>query len=123
MKKMTSGNPLKLILSFALPLFVGQLFQLFYGLVDTRIVGATLGENALAAVGSTSTLNDLLIALLNGVTNGFAIIIATYFGAKDEKHMKKAVSGTIVLGIGAALLISVLSLLFLTPILSLPYMV
>ena len=118
MKKMTSGNPLKLILSFALPLFVGQLFQLFYGLVDTRIVGATLGENALAAVGSTSTLNDLLIALLNGVTNGFAIIIATYFGAKDEKHMKKAVSGTIVLGIGAALLISVLSLLFLTPILS-----
>lgn len=118
MKKMTSGNPLKLILSFALPLFVGQLFQLFYGLVDTRIVGATLGENALAAVGATSTLNDLLIALLNGITNGFAIIIATYFGARDEKHMKKAVGGTVVLGIAAALFISVFSLLFLTPILN-----
>lgn len=117
MKKMTSGNPLKLILSFALPLFVGQLFQLFYGLVDTRIVGATLGETSLAAVGATSTLNDLLIALLNGVTNGFAIIIATYFGARDEKHMKKAVGGTVVLGIAAALIISVFSLLFLSPIL------
>lgn len=118
MKKMTSGNPLKLILTFALPLFVGQLFQLFYGLVDTRIVGATLGENALAAVGATSTLNDLLIALLNGVTNGFAIIIATYFGAKDERHMKKAMGGTVVLGIAAALIISAFSLIFLSPILS-----
>ncbi len=102
MKKMTSGNPLKIILTFTLPLFIGQLLQLFYGLVDTRIVGEALGENALAAVGATSTLNDLLIALLNGVTNGFAIIIATYFGARDERHMKKAVAGTVVLGIGAS---------------------
>lgn len=117
MKKLTAGNPLKLILTFALPLFVGQFLQLFYGLVDTRIVGDTLGENALAAVGATSTLNDLLIALLNGITNGFAIIIATYYGARDEEHMKKAVAGTVVLGIGAALLISIFSLLFLTPIL------
>ena len=117
MKKLTAGNPLKLILTFALPLFVGQFLQLFYGLVDTRIVGDTLGENALAAVGATSTLNDLLIALLNGITNGFAIIIATYYGARDEEHMKKAGAGTVVLGIGAALLISIFSLLFLTPIL------
>lgn len=117
MKNLTEGKPLKLILTFALPLFVGQLFQLFYGLVDTRIVGDTLGETSLAAVGATSTLNDLLIGLLNGVTNGFAIIIATYFGAKDEMHMKKAVGGTIVLGVASALVISGLSLLFLHPIL------
>mgnify|MGYP003319056605 CR=1 FL=1 len=88
MKNLTEGKPLKLILTFALPLFVGQLFQLFYGLVDTRIVGDTLGETALAAVGATSTLNDLLIGLLNGVTNGFAILIATYFGANDKKNMQ-----------------------------------
>ena len=118
MKNLTQGKPLKLILMFALPLFVGQLFQLFYSLVDTRIVGSTLGETSLAAVGATSTLSDLLMSLLNGITNGFAIIIATYFGAKNEKAMKKAMGGTILLGIMAAVIISILSLLFLSPILS-----
>lgn len=118
MKNLTIGKPLKLILMFALPLFVGQLFQLFYSLVDTRIVGATLGETALAAVGATSTLSDLMIGLLNGVTNGFAIIIATYFGAGDDKNMKKAVGGTVVLGISTALLFSLCTLVFLTPILN-----
>ncbi len=117
MKTLTDGKPLKLILLFALPLFVGQLFQLFYSLVDTRIVGATLGENALAAVGATSTLSDLLMSLLNGITNGFAIIIATYYGAKDEKNLKKAMGGTILLGVSAVILVSIISLLFLTPIL------
>ncbi len=117
MKKLTEGKPLKLILMFALPLFVGQLFQLFYSLADTRIVGSTLGESALAAVGATSTLSDLLMSLLNGITNGFAIIIATYFGAKNEKDMKKAMGGTILMGLVAAAVISVLSLLFLSPIL------
>lgn len=117
MKNLTMGKPLKLILMFALPLFVGQLFQLFYSLMDTRIVGATLGEDALAAVGSTSTLSDLLIGLLNGITNGFAIVIATRFGANDEKGMKRAIGGTVVLGISTALIISICSLLFLTPLL------
>lgn len=117
MRNLTEGKPLKLILLFALPLFVGQLFQLFYSLVDTRIVGATLGDTALAAVGATSTLSDLLMSLLNGVTNGFAIVIATYFGAGNEKAMKKAVAGTILLGIAAALFVSVVSLFALSPIL------
>ena len=106
MKNLTEGKPLKLILMFALPLFVGQLFQLFYSLADTRIVGATLGENALAAVGATSTLSDLLMSLLNGITNGFAIIIATYFGAQNEKDMKKAIGGTIFMGLAAAAVVS-----------------
>ena len=118
MKNLTAGKPLKLILMFALPLFVGQLFQLCYSLADTRIVGATLGEASLAAVGATSTLSDLLMSLLNGITNGFAIIIATYFGAQNEKDMKKAMGATILLGIGAAVIMSILSLLFLSPILN-----
>lgn len=117
MKNLTTGKPLKLILQFALPLFIGQLFQLFYSLVDTRIVGETLGETALAAVGSTSTLSDLMLSILNGITNGFGIIIATFFGAKDEKNMKKAMGDTILFSVTIALFISVLSLLFLTPIL------
>ncbi|MBQ7956265.1 MAG: MATE family efflux transporter [Lachnospiraceae bacterium] len=119
MKNLTSGRPIKLILLFAIPLFIGQLFQLFYSLVDTRIVGSTLGETSLAAVGATTTLSDLLVSLVNGTTNGFAIIIATFFGAKDETNMKKAIAGTSVLAIGATLIISGVTLLFLSPILRL----
>ncbi len=117
MKNLTHGKPLKLILLFAIPLFIGQLFQLFYSLVDTRIVGSTLGDEALAAVGSTTILSDMLTGLLNGFTNGFALIIATFFGANDTKNMKKAVSGTVLLGIASAICVSTLCLLFLSPIL------
>lgn len=117
MKNLTHGKPLKLILLFAVPLFIGQLFQLFYGLVDTRIVGAALGDDALAAVGATTTLSEMLLSLLNGFTNGFALIIATFFGADDTKNMKKAVGGTVLLGIVSSICISVICLLFLSPIL------
>ena len=117
MKNLTCGKPLKLILLFAIPLFIGQLFQLFYSLVDTRIVGSTLGEDALAAVGATTPLSDMLIGLLSGCTNGFAIIISTYFGAGDHKQMKRSVGSTVVLGLSFSLLISLLCLLLLSPIL------
>lgn len=117
MKDLTTGKPLKLILYFAIPLFVGQMFQLLYSLVDTRIVGETLGEASLAAVGATTSLSDLLVSILNGFTNGAAIIVATYFGAGNEKNMKKAVAGTILLGVGLAVLVSVACLSFLRPIL------
>lgn len=119
MKNLTEGKPLKLILCFAVPLLIGQLFQLFYSLMDTRIVGSALGETALAAVGATTTLSDMLTGLLNGFTNGAAIIIATYFGAGDEKHMKKAMGGTVLLGAGLSLIISMLCLIFLSPLLRL----
>ena len=117
MKNLTEGKPLKLILYFAIPLFIGQLFQLFYSLVDTRIVGATLGETSLAAVGATTTLSDMLVSMLNGLTNGAAIVVATYFGAKDEKHMKKAIGGTVLIGICFSICVSALCLVFLSPIL------
>ncbi len=117
MKNLTEGKPLKLIIFFAVPLFVGRLFGLLYTLADTRIVGETLGEASLAAVGATSTLSDLLTGLLNGFANGAAIVVATYFGAGDEAHMKKAVGGTFLTGVGGALAVSALCLLFLGPIL------
>ena len=98
---------------------IGQLFQLFYSLVDTRIVGETLGEVSLAAVGATTTISDTLASVLNGLTNGAAIVVATFFGAEDPKNMKKAIGGTVLLGIGASLCISALCLLFLRPILDL----
>ena len=115
---LTEGNCIKGILEFALPLLVGQLFQLFYGLVDVRIVGEILGEHSLAAVGATSTLSDLMVGFLNGFTNGLAIIIATYYGARDEKGMKKAIGQTVTFGVAGACLLTALSLLFLRPILS-----
>lgn len=117
MKNLTEGKPLRLILLFAIPLFVGQLFQLFYSLVDTRIVGSTLGDVSLAAVGATTTLSDMLVSMLNGLTNGSAIVVATYFGAKDERHMKKAIGGTVLIGVCFSVCISMLCLLFLSPIL------
>lgn len=119
MKDLTNGKPLKLIITFAIPLFIGQLFQLFYSLVDTRIVGQILGENALAAVGSTTSLSDMLVGLLNGLTNGFAIIISTFYGAKDYIHMKKSIAATLLLSIGFTVVISLLCLLLNNPILNL----
>lgn len=79
MKDMTKGNPTRLILQFAIPLLIGQLFQQVYSLTDTRIVGSFLGENALAAVGATNSLNSLVIGFLMGMTNGFAIVTARFF--------------------------------------------
>lgn len=117
MKELTKGKPIKVILLFTVPLLIGQIFQLFYSLVDTRIVGQILGEQALAAVGSTTSLSDLFIFFIFGATNGFAIITASFFGAKDVKSLKKSIAGTLILGEGIALFLSVTCLLFLNPIL------
>ncbi len=88
-KDMTEGRPLKLIVGFALPLMMGLLLQQVYSLVDTIIVGQTLGTNALAAVGATGSINFLVIGFVNGTCAGFAIPIAQRFGAKDYKSMRK----------------------------------
>lgn len=76
MKDLTKGKPSTLILAFALPIFLANLLQLTYSLVDTRIVGSFLGEDTLAAVGATTTLSNLMIGFLMGLSNGFAIITA-----------------------------------------------
>lgn len=119
MKSLTKGKPIRAILLFAVPLYIGQLFQLGYSLIDTRIIGSTLGEMSLAAVGATISLSDMLIEFLNGIICGFGIILSTFFGADDEKGLKRAIGGSIVLGLLGTLLISVLSLAFLPGILRL----
>ena len=86
---MTTGSPMKLILSFALPLLGGMLFQQFYSLVDTLIVGRFLGLDALAGVGSTGSINFMIIGFVMGVANGFAIPISQRFGAKDYDGVKR----------------------------------
>ena len=117
MKDLTKGKTLPLIMGFAIPIAIGNIFQLFYSLADTRIVGQFLGENALASVGATSSLNNMIIGFLLGMTNGFAIIVARSYGAKDEKAIKKAVAATFVLGIAVSLVFTVLSVGFLRNIL------
>ena len=88
-REMTSGSPVKLILSFAVPLLLGMLFQQFYSMVDTIIVGKSLGVDQLAGVGSTGAINFMIIGFCNGVCSGFAIPIAQSFGAKDYKKTEK----------------------------------
>ena len=92
MKDLTKGNITKLILMFSLPLLLGNIFQLFYNLADTRIVGQTLGKNAIAALGATSSVNTVIIGFLNGLTNGFALVTARFFGAKEFDRLKKSVA-------------------------------
>lgn len=118
MKNLTQGKPIQVILLFAIPLYIGQLFQLGYSLIDTRIIGSTLGETSLAAVGATTSLSDLLIEFMNGVVCGYGIIVATYFGAKDEKNLRKAIGGTVVLSTVLTALLSVGCLTFLSLILN-----
>ena len=116
---LTNGSPAKKMLKFAVPVCLGNIFQLFYSLADTRIVGSILGEKSLAAVGSTTSISTLLIGFLLGLTNGFAIIIAQKFGERNENEIKKAAAGTIFLGFLTAVSITTVSLFFLDEILNL----
>lgn len=116
---LTQGRPLKLILLFAIPVFLGNLFQILYNLVDTKIVGSILGKDALAAVGSVSSLYTLLVGFFNGLSLGFSVITSRYFGSGNEKALKKNAAGSILLGFLAAAVIIVPTALFLKPILTL----
>ena len=91
-KDLTAGSPMKLILSFAIPMLFGFLFQQFYNMVDTIIVGKCLGVSALAAVGSTGSINFMIIGFCTGACSGFAIPVAQKFGAGDYYGMRKFVA-------------------------------
>ena len=109
-KDMTSGNPVKLIMIFSIPLLIGNIFQQFYSMVDTIIVGRYLGVDALAAVGNTSSMSFLINGFITGITSGFSIMVAQKFGAKDEQGLKKAVSSLTILSIIAVIVITVISI-------------
>lgn len=119
MKDLTKGNITKLLFAFAIPVLIGCILQLTYSLVDTRIVGSALGESALAAVGATSSLSNLLIGFLQGLTNGFAVIAAQFFGAQDFKGLKRCVAASLSLGCAIAVFITAAALIFLHPLLAL----
>ena len=116
-KDMTSGSPAGLILRFALPLMLGNVFQQFYTFVDTMVVGQALGVKALAALGAAEWLTFLMFGLVQGLVQGFSLVMARQFGAGDEKGLKKAVAGAVWLSLGAAFLFTALGQLMLRPVL------
>jgi len=116
---MTIGNPTKLILWFALPLFIGNLFQQFYNIVDTLIVGRTLGVQALAAVGSTGPVAFLVLGFVVGITAGFTVITAQRFGAQDETGVRKSFTHTMLLCIFLTLILTLISTATTRPLLEL----
>ena len=87
-RDMTTGSPFRLILGFAVPMLMGLLFQQFYSMVDTIIVGKYLGVSALASVGSTSSINFMIIGFCTGVCSGFSIPVAQRFGAGDHHGLR-----------------------------------
>ena len=118
-KTLTEGTPWKQILLFSIPIFWGNVFQLLYSLVDTKIVGSTLGTEALAAVGSVSTLHTLMTGFLNGLTLGFSLITAMCFGAKNRERLKKSFAAAISLGVLTTAILVVALMIFLHPVLNL----
>lgn len=108
-KDMTKGSPMKLILGFSVPLLFGFLFQQFYNLVDTVIVGRFLGVEDLAAVGATGSVNFLIIGFCMGVCNGFSIPISHKFGAGDYVGLRKYVANCVWLGIGFSAVMTVVT--------------
>ena len=118
-KDMTQGNPMKLIVGFALPLLFGFLFQQFYNLVDTVIVGRFLGVDELAGVGATGSVNFLVIGFCMGVCNGFSIPVAHKFGAGDYKGMRKYVANCAWLGIAFSVVLTLVTVLLCRQILEL----
>ncbi len=118
-KDLTTGRPMGVIVRFALPVLLAMLFQQFYSLVDTLIVGRILGPEALAAVGSTGSLNFMVIGFCSGVCAGFAIPMAQAFGAKNENDLKTYIGNSLWLCAVFSAVLSVVTGVFCKQILRL----
>ena len=117
-RDMTAGKALPLILLFSLPLFIGNIFQQIYSMVDTMVVGYGLGDQAIAAIGATTTLYSLIVNFAWALNNGYAIVVTQRFGAHNIRGMRQAIAGMIMLNGGMTALLTVLALAFLRPLLA-----
>ena len=111
-RNLTQGNPAKLILLFTVPLLIGNIFQQFYSIADTFIVGRTIGINALAAVGCTGSIMFLILGFAQGLTAGLSIITAQKFGAGDKKAIKESYFTGIVISMIVTIILTVISTIF-----------
>ncbi len=110
-KDMTAGSPAKAIVGFTIPVFIGNIFQQFYSMVDTIIVGKFVGTKALAAVGSVGTINFLIIGFMLGLTAGFTVLTAQRYGAGDMKNMRRTVGSAAVLSLIVTIVMTLVSML------------
>lgn len=113
------GNILKSLLIFAIPLFISNLFQQLYNTADTMIVGHFLGDTSLAAIGACSAVYELLVGFALGIGNGMSMVAARSFGAGDERLLKRAVAGSLVIGAVVTVIVMVIAGIFLYPLLEL----
>lgn len=116
---MTKGNPLSVILKFTFPLFLGNIFQQLYNMVDTIVVGRFVGPDALAAVGSTGTIMFLVIGFSQGMSTGFTVLTSQRFGAGDAKGAKHSVANGTILSAFVIAIMTAVSLFFMKPLLRL----
>ncbi|MBO4679883.1 MAG: MATE family efflux transporter [Lachnospiraceae bacterium] len=114
---MTTGNPLKLIARFALPMLVGNIFQQLYNLADSIIVGRIIGKDALAAVGATGSVTFLFFALCNGIGNGGGIVTSQFFGQGDNRSVKRCITNTAYIMLVVPIIIGSLGLILSKPLL------
>ena len=117
MKDLTVGKPMKVIWLFAVPMILGQIAQQLYSFTDSAIVGNYVSSQALAAVGATSVISNMIIGFLNSGTMGLAIPIAKYYGAKDYHNMRRCIGASAIMTLLASIVLTVLSLIFIRPIL------
>ena len=115
--KLLNGSIWKGIVSFAIPLFLGNLFQQMYNTVDSLIVGNFLGSDALAAVSSSGSLIFLLVGFFNGIAVGAGVVISRYFGARDYENLRKAVHTDVAFGLVAGVILTVLGMVLAPQIL------
>ncbi|MBQ2911661.1 MAG: MATE family efflux transporter, partial [Clostridia bacterium] len=106
---MTTGSPVRLILIFAIPLLIGNVFQQIYNVVDTMVVGYSIGDSAISAIGATSSLYSLIITFASSLNSGYAIVVTQAFGAHDNGRLRKSAAGMILLNIIATVFIISLS--------------
>ena len=115
--RMTEGSISRKIILFAIPLFLGNLFQQLYNTADSLIVGNYLGSNALAAVSSSGNLIFLMVGFINGIAMGAGVVIARYYGAKDKENLEKSIHTTVAFGIAAGIALTVIGMLLAPKIL------
>lgn len=114
---MTKGNPTRLLLSFTMPMLVGNIFQQLYNIVDSIIVGKFVGADALAAVGATGSVNFLIVSLCIGLAAGVGIVVSQYFGAKDADYVKRTIANAMYLLLFSAAAMFVVGFFFARPFL------
>ena len=112
--RMTEGSISRKIILFAIPLFLGNLFQQLYNTADSLIVGNFLGSNALAAVSSSGNLIFLMVGFINGIAMGAGVVIARYYGAKNREDLQKVIHTTVAFGLAAGLALTAIGM-YLAP--------